>query len=442
MLKGDRCIALIDCNSFYCSCQAVFEPQLWSTPLVVLSNNDGAVVARNNPAKALGIQKTQPFFQCRSLMQSANLAVRSSNFALYGDMSARVMNTLREFSPKVEIYSIDEAFLCLKHILPRSRTEYAHHIRAVVVQHTGIPISIGIAETKTLAKVANKTAKVLQSLAGVLDITENIAYQQELLTTLSVVDVWGVGSQWGKMLIAEGVDTALKLRELPDWLVRKWMGVVGLRLVFELRGWSCLPLDLSPRQRRSLMVSRTFGRSVLNKRELEEAVATFIARAAYKLRREHLTTSALSIFVSSSRFKENYYYNSAHSTLLTASNHTPTLLKYALTLTKKLWRDDVEFAKAGVCLTKLTDEDVIQLSLFDEWFEDKQPLQLNLFNERNCKDKQSEQLIQLVDKLNIRYSRDTLHYAATISNGRWQTRARYRSNCWTTRWEEIPAVRC
>lgn len=208
------------------------------------------------------------------------------------------------------------------------------------------------------------------------------------------------------MLIAEGIDTALKLRELPDWLVRKWMGVMGLRTVFELRGWSCLPLDLYPRQRRSLMVSRTFGRSVLNKRELEEAVATFTARAAYKLRREHLTTSALSIFASSSRFKENYYYNSARSTLLTASNHTPTLLKYALTLTQKLWRDDVEFAKAGVCLTKLTDEDVIQLSLFDEWlFKDKQPIQLSLFNERNCKDKQSEQLIQLVDKLNIRYSR-------------------------------------
>lgn len=254
MLK--HCIALVDCNAFYCSCQSVFEPRLWTTPLVVLSNNDGSVVALNRAAKSLGIQKTQPFFQCRQLTQSANLAVRSSNFALYGDMSSRVMDTLREFSPSVEVYSIDEAFLCLKHILPRSRTEYAHHIRAVVLQHTGIPISIGIAETKTLAKVANKITKHSPELDGVLDITEAIAQQQELLATLSVLDVWGIGSRWGQMLANEGIDTALKLREMPDWLVRKWMGVVGLRTVFELRGWSCLPLELHPRQRKSLMISR------------------------------------------------------------------------------------------------------------------------------------------------------------------------------------------
>ena len=303
MLKSDFCVALADCNSFYCSCQSVFEPRLWTTPLVVLSNNDGSVVALNNPAKALNIKKTQPFFQYRSLMQSANLVARSSNFALYGDMSHRVMQTLREFSPSVEIYSIDEAFLSLKHIPPRQRMDYARNIRAVVLQHTGIPISIGIAETKTLAKAANKFAKQISELAGVLDITRDFAQQQELLAALSVLDVWGIGSRWGKLLIEEGIDTALKLRELLDWLVRKWMGVVGLRTVCELRGWSCLRLELHPRQRKSMMVSRTFGRSVLKKRELEEAVATFTSRAAYKLRKEHLTTGALSVFVSSSRFK-------------------------------------------------------------------------------------------------------------------------------------------
>lgn len=441
MLK--QCLALVDCNAFYCSSQAVFEPRFWTSPLVVLSNNDGSVVALNKAAKNLGIQKTQPFFQCRALMQSANLAVRSSNFPLYGDMSARVMETLRQFSPSVEVYSVDEAFLCLKHVLPQSRTEYAHHIRAVVLQHTGIPISIGIAETKTLAKVANKIAKHSENLDEVLDITEALAQQQELLATLSVLDVWGVGSQWGKMLLAEGIDTALKLRDLPDWWVRKRMGVVGLRTVFELRGWSCLPLELVPRRRKSLMVSRTFGRSVCNKRELEEAIASFTARAAYKLRREQLATSALSIFVSSSRFKENYYYNSARSNLLTASNHTPTLLEYALTLTQKLWRDDVEFAKAGVRFTKLTDEDVIQLSLFDAWqLKDKQPVQLSLFDECDLQEKQPEQLMQLVDRLNIHYSRDTLRFAAMGTHQHWQTRAQYRSNRWTTRWEEIPVVKC
>lgn len=452
MLKTKHCIALVDCNAFYCSCQSVFEPRLWTSPLVVLSNNDGSVVALNESAKALSIQKTQPFFQCRSLMQSANLAVRSSNFALYGDMSQRVMETLKEFSPSVEVYSVDECWLSLKHIQPQSRTEYAHQIRATVQQHTGIPVSIGIAETKTLAKVANKIAKKSAELVGVLDITEAIAQQQELLAVLPVVDVWGVGSRWGQMLANEGIDTALKLREMPDWLVRKLMGVVGLRTVFELRGWSCLPLELHPRQRKSLMISRTFGRSVWDKRELEEAIATFTARAAYKLRREQLSAAALSVFASSSRFKDNYYYNSAQSNLLTASNHTPTLLEYALLLTQELWRDDVEFAKAGVRLTKLTDEDVIQLSLFDDWkLKDRQPVQLSLFDECDAeggslrdhrKEKQSEQLMQLVDKLNIRYSRDTLRFAAMGTNQRWQTRAQYRSNRWTTRWEEIPVVKC
>ncbi|OWY64089.1 hypothetical protein B7486_49260 [cyanobacterium TDX16] len=359
-------IALVDCNSFYCSCESVFQPRLWMTPLVVLSNNDGSVVSLNECAKALGIRKCQPFFQCRDLMHSADLAVRSSNFALYGDMSARVMETLRQFSPSVEVYSIDEAFLCLRHVEPESRTEYARRIRAIVRQHTGIPISSGVAQTKTLAKVANRFAKSTSELEGVLDITGALERQLELLAALPVLDVWGIGSRWGQMLTAEGIDTALKLREQPNWWVRTRMGVVGLRTVFELRGSSCLPLELLPRRRKSMMVSRTFGRATRSRHELEEAVATFTAKAAQKLRREGLVAGALCVFVSSSRFKENFYYNSARSRLMTASNHTPTLLKSALALTQQLWRDEIEFAKAGVILTKLVDENIIQLSLFDD----------------------------------------------------------------------------
>ncbi|MBV8884296.1 MAG: Y-family DNA polymerase [Chroococcidiopsidaceae cyanobacterium CP_BM_RX_35] len=405
----------------------MFEPRLWTTPLIVLSNNDGTVVAVNDPGKAIGLEKGRPFFQIRHLTQEANLAVRSSNFALYGDMSYRVMQTLRQFTPVLEVYSIDEAFLSLSHVPSQSRTDYAHHIRATVQQHTGIIVSIGVAETKTLAKVVNRFAKKVSELNGVLDITEQSALQKELLCALPVQDTWGIGHRWGQMLVEQGIDTALKLRELPDGLVRKYMGVVGLRTVFELRGQSCLLLQLQRRQRKSLMVSRSFGRSVWEVSELKEAVATFAARAAWKLRGEHLAAGAVTVFVSSSRFKDNYYSNSTTSRLMTASNHTPTLLKYASMLTEKLWRDDIEFAKAGVIFTRLTDENVIQLSLFDE---------------RTCEDERATRLIHALDELNLRYGRDAVRYAAMGTTQRWQTRAKYRSPRWTTRWDEIPIVKC
>lgn len=425
-MKTKHCIALIDCNAFYASCEAVFEPRLWTTPLVMLSNNDGTVVAINEPAKALGIRKFEPFFKCRHLMQSGSLAARSSNYTLYGDMSSRVMTTLKQFSPCVEIYSIDEAFLCLGHILPQLRTDYARQMRAVVWQHTGIPISIGIAETKTLAKVANKFAKKSAEYEGMLDTTELFALQEELLSLLPVVDVWGIGSRWGRMLMNDGIDTALKLRNMPNWWIRSRMGMVGLRTVFELRGYCCLPLEVQARRRKSMTVSRTFGKPVWDLRELEEAVATFTARAAHKLRREHLATGALSVFVSSNRFKENYYYNAARSRILTTTNHTPTLIKYALLLMEKLWRSDVEFAKAGVVLTRLIDEKVIQLSLFDDYAPQEQRLQ---------------QLMQTIDQINQHFSQGTMRYAAMGTSQRWQTRAQYKSNRWTTCWDEIPIVK-
>ncbi|MBV8884127.1 MAG: Y-family DNA polymerase [Chroococcidiopsidaceae cyanobacterium CP_BM_RX_35] len=428
MLGKEHCTALIDCNSFYASCEAVFEPRLWELPLVVLSNNDGCVVSLNGPAKALEcVDKGKPFFQIRHLIYSRNLVAKSSNFALYGDMSSRVMTTLKLFSPAVQIYSIDEAFLSLEHISSCYRTEYAHQIRATVRQYTGIPINIGVAETKTLAKVANRYAKRVVELEGVLDITNNYIRQEELLATLAIEDVWGIGYRWGKMLLAEGIDTALKLRDLPDWFVKKHMGVVGLRLVFELRGISCLPIESHSRPRQSCMVSRSFGRPVKCQRELEEAIATFTARAARKLRQEHLAAGALSVFANSSRFKDNYYSKSGSCHLLTATNHTPVLVRYALTIVSKLWRDNVEFAKAGVILTRLTDQDMIQLSLFDDY---------------DPEDERPKHLMELIDGLDEHFGRETLKLAAMGLNKHWQTRAQYMSKRWTTRWDEIPLVKC
>lgn len=421
----ETAIALCDCQSFYCSCEAVFEPRLWSTPLVVLSNNDGAIVALNEEAKTIGVKKFEPFFKFRHLMHTANLQVRSSNYTLYNDLSSRVMETLRLFSPSVERYSIDEAFFSLDHVPTQSRTEYARRIRTTIRQYVGIPTRIGIAETKTLAKVALHFAKLFPDLDGVLDITGS-AQQQELLAALAIADVWGIGQRWGRFLSAEGIDTALKLRDAPQGWVRQKLSVVGLRTSLELRGYSCLHLQLQAPSRKSMIVSRSFGQPVYSLGELQEAIATFTAKAAHKLRRERLAAGMMTVFAHSSRFKENYYKNSARCQLWIASNHTPTLIKYALLLVEKVWREEVEFAKAGVLLTRITEETVIQLSLFERHGLEKE---------------RPRQLMQTVDKLNFHYGQDEVRFAVMGFEQRWQTRAQFRSNRWTTRWDELVVVK-
>jgi len=418
-------IALCDCQSFYCSCESVFEPRLWTTPLVVLSNNDGAIVALNEAARALGVKKFQPFFRFRHLMHTANLQARSSNYTLYNDLSARVMETLRLFSPSVERYSIDEAFFSLDHIPAHSRRDCACRIRATLQQHTGIPTRIGIGETKTLAKVALHFAKLFPDLDGVLDITGS-TQQQELLAALPITDVWGIGQRWGRFLSAEGIDTALKLRDAPQGWVRQKLSVVGLRTSMELRGCPCLHLEMQALPRKSLVVSRSFGQPVLSLQELQEAVATFTAKAAQKLRRERLAAGMMSVFAHSSRFKEPYYSNCAKCQLWVASNHTPTLLNYAMLLVEKVWREGVEFKKAGVLLTRITEQGVLQLSLFEG---------------SSPEDTRPKRLMQTVDELNFLDGQDKVRFAVMGFEQRWQTRAQFRSNRWTTRWNEIPIIK-
>ncbi len=417
--------ALVDCQSFYCSCEAVFEPRLWKTPLAVLSNNDGAIVALNDAAKEIGVKKFEPFFKFRHLIHSANLQVRSSNYALYNDLSLRVMENLERLSPSVEHYSIDEAFISLAHVSAQSRDDYARKIRATILKHVGIPTRIGIGETKTLAKVAQHFTKLSPDLEGVLDITGS-PQQEELLASLAIADVWGIGQRWGRFLTAEGIDTALKLRNARDAWVRQKLTVVGLRTCLELRGYSCLHLELKAPTRKSMMVSRSFGQPVRSLDELKEAIATFTAKAALKLRREQLAAGMMTVFAHSSRFKQNYYKNSAKCQFWLASNYTPTLLKYAMPLVEQIWREGVEFKKAGVLLTHITQEGVIQLSLFEDYA---------------SMDSKPKQLMLAIDDLNSRYGRDWVRFAVMGLEQRWQTRAQFRSNRWTTRWDEVMVIK-
>jgi DNA polymerase V len=414
--------ALVDCQSFYCSCESVFEPRLWKIPLVVLSNNDGNVVALNEPAKILGVPRGEAFFKVRPLVDAGKLIARSSNYTLYGDLSARTMATLSCFG-STETYSIDEAFLDMGHVPTEEHLCFAEDIRRTIRKHVGLPVRVGIGSTKTLAKLANHLAK---QHSGVFDFTA-IDDIESILATLPATAVWGIGPRWGKALSANGIDTALQLRDADRFWVRKRLGVVGLRTVLELKGISCLPLEHCPPARRSICVSRSFGKPVRSVVELKEVIATFTAQAVHKLRKQGLAAGALTVFVSSSRYKDNYFSNSSSFQLLSETSHTPKLLAPALMLAEQLWLDDITFAKAGVILTGLTESAAIQLNLFE-------PFQSGL-------DLQERQLMETVDAVNTRYSQGSLRYGAQGIDQPWKTRAGFLSPRYTTRWSELPLVR-
>jgi DNA polymerase V len=417
-MKTSLRFALVDANHFYCSCERVFAPGLEGRPVVVLSNNDGCIVSASQESKQLGITRGVPIFQIRPLIRRHRVAVFSSNYTLYGDLSRRVMDTLKHFTPRVEVYSIDEAFVDFTGL--EDLSEYGCQMRSTVKQWTGIPVSIGIAQTKTLAKIANRLAK--RSELGVFDLTT--CNQEQVLASIAIEDVWGIGPRWSKRLRQQGIASALALRHADKAWIRQQMGVIGVRIVWELQGYSCLPLELNPKPRKSVVVSRSFGTPVESLKELKEAVATFTARAAYKLRKENLAAQCLTVFVSTSRFKEPYYNNKKTTSLPVATNHMQELIGYALTLTERLYRKGLPFTKAGVMMMKLVCDDQRQINLFD-----------------TCDRERAERLLQGVDEINEQLGRGTLHYGAEGLKQGWQTRAERRSPRWTTQWSELPIVK-
>ena len=293
--------ALVDCNNFYASCERVFNPKLEGKPIVVLSNNDGCVVARSNEAKALGIGMGVPEFQIRPLLRAHHVQVFSSNYTLYGDLSQRVMETLEQFCPDVEIYSIDEAFLGLSGFTSRNLTDYGRTMCSTVKRWTGIPVSVGIAETKTLAKIANRVAKRTPDTGGVFDLLV-CPDRDALLGRIAVQDVWGIGPNHARCLAQYGITTALQLRQVDDQWVRKHMGIVGLRLVMELRGVSCLDLEQCPSPKQGLTCSRAFGKPISTLTEMEEAISSYASRVAEKLRGERLAATVLTVFLTTNEF--------------------------------------------------------------------------------------------------------------------------------------------
>ena len=404
----EKVFALIDCNAFYVSCERVFNPKLNNRPVVALSNNDGCIISRSKEAKALGIKMGVPLFKVKDIVEKEKVVVFSSNYTLYADMSRRVMNIISSSSPYTEIYSIDEAFVELSS-LPIDYESYAHQLRQTILQHTGIPVSIGIASTKTLAKVANHKAKKDDSLNGVCSLV-NYNNIDQILELTEVGDVWGVGRRLSKKLINHGIHNAKLLKNCSDSWIRKMMSVNGLKTITELRGISCIPLEEYSMTRKSCCTTRSFGKLLTNLEDIEQAVTTFARRAAERIRSESLAASCVSVFVRTNPFdkKSAYYSNGASRTLSHPTHDSITIIETSLLLTKRIFKNNYQYKKAGVLLSGLCDESEIQETLFEKNYN------------------QNSDLMSAVDAINYRYGRDTLQMASECKVGNWKQK---RENC-------------
>lgn len=419
--------ALVDCNNFYASCERVFQPRLEGRPIVVLSNNDGCVIARSNEAKALGIEMGAAYFKIEKDLRRMGVAVFSSNYALYGDLSRRVMQVLATFAPAMEVYSIDECFLDLAG-MNRDLTEYGLEIARTVRRFTGIPVSVGIAPTKTLAKVANRMAKKGKSPAGPALEWSTLASPRDALAALPVEDVWGIGGRWGAKLRSLGMANALALAEADPGRLRKLFGVVMERTCLELGGMSCLPLELVQPPRQQIMVSRSFGEKLHCLDDLMAAVTAFATRAGEKLRAQRLRASAVNVFIHTSPFDTvgQHYANSATGGLDRPTRDSGILVTCAVQGLERIYREGYAYQRAGVMLLDLVAEGAEQGLLFAQTPGDTE---------------RSNRLMDCLDKINRTRGRGAVHYAREGHGERWRMRQRLKSIASTTGWAGLPAVR-
>lgn len=409
--------ALIDCNNFYVSCERVFNPFLRNKPVVVLSNNDGCVIARSKEAKAF-VPMGAPYFKNRELFQQHGIIHCSSNYALYGDMSRRVMHTLGEYTPDLQVYSIDEAFLLLD---PQNLPEISLKIQSGVLQRTGIPVSVGVGRTKTLAKIANRLAKKGKGI-HILEANQ----EEAMLSQFPVEDIWGIGRQLSDFLHRNGIRTAWEFKECEDDWIKKHMTVVGLRTAWELRGISCLELEELPPAKKAIMSSRSFGRPVTDPVEMAEAVSAYTARAAEKIRNQDSLASYIEVFVQTDRFKEDHYSNSMQMVLPQPTNYTPILIQYAKWGLEKILYKGYRYKKAGIMLGGLVPAGNYQPDLFvaDSKLQEKQ-----------------KRIMQLMDQTNQAHGRKILRFASEGIEQPWQMKREKCSPCFTTRWGDILKIK-
>ncbi|HIE9653787.1 TPA: Y-family DNA polymerase [Klebsiella variicola subsp. variicola] len=405
----------------------MFRPDLQGRPVVVLSNNDGCIIARSAEAKRLGIKMGDPYFKCKDYFRQQGVVCFSSNYELYADMSHRVMTTLEEMCPRVEIYSIDEAFCDLTGVRNcRVLEEFGRELKDTVYRNTRLPVGVGIAQTKTLAKLANHAAKTWKATGGVVDLS-NVERQRKLMALLPVDEVWGVGRRISKKLEAMGIKTVLQLADTDIRFIRKHYNVVLERTVRELRGEPCLGLEEFAPAKQEIVCSRSFGQRISTYEEMRQAICLYASRAAEKLRGEHQYCRFISAFVKTSPFalNEPYYGNSTSVKLLTPTQDSRDIIAAATKCLDAIWRDGHRYQKAGVMLGDFYSQGVAQLNLFDD----------------NAPRQNSEKLMEVLDHLNAKDGRGTLYFAGQGIQTAWQMKREMLSPRYTTRFSDLPVVR-
>lgn len=423
--------AIVDCNSFYCSCERLFRPDLAKKPVVVLSNNDGCIVSRSDEAKELGIEMAGPYFMAKRVIEDNGVAVFSSNYTLYGDLSMRVMDTLREIAGKdaVEVYSVDEAFVDLSIIPEEELYETSKYIKDTVEMWTGISVSIGVAPTKTLAKLANYIAKKNKQASGCVTVLATQEQQREALQHTRVSNLWGVGGAYAKKLYDMGITNGWELATMSEaWAHRFMGGVVGVRLIKELRGEEAVDMKEELVEKRMIATTRMFGSPVSDINDIKEAVATYTSRAAEKLRRQHSAAKVISVFVVTGEQDYSLGFNrggtiSTYTTLPAATSKTQELIKPAVALVDQLYKRGKEYKKAGVMLSGLVADTSIQGNIF-------------LSETKNCE----RRLMDTMDNVNFSQRDDMLKFAASGTTRDWKMRQEKRSPRHTTRWDEFYEV--
>ncbi len=423
--------AIVDCNSFYCSCERLFKPRLEKHPVVVLSNNDGCIVSRSDEAKAVGVEMAGPYFQARHLIEKHDVAVFSSNYNLYGDLSMRVMDTLRAIAGpgKVEVYSVDEAFVDLPEMPLDQLEQAAREMKETVEQWTGISVSIGVAPTKTLAKLANYIAKKNKKITGCVSILATSEQQREALQQTRLNNIWGIGRANATKLFNMGITSGWELATMrEEWAYAQLGGVVGVRLIKELRGEQAVDMKKELVEKKMIATTRMFGSPVNNIEDIKEAVATYTSRAAEKLRRQYSAAKVVSVFIVGKGqdhlldWREDSI--SDHTTLPVATSITQELIKPALELVEHLYQPGNIYKKAGVMLSGLVPDNSVQGSLFDA-------------ASRNTQ----RQLMSMMDNINFSQRDDILKFASSGTTRDWKMRQELRSGRYTTRWDELFEVR-
>ena len=408
--------ALVDCNSFYVSCERVFRPDLKKSPVVVLSNNDGCIISRSDEAKAIGIPMGAPLFKIKDLIKEHNVAVFSSNYALYGDLSDRVMKTLASVVPDIEIYSIDEAFLDLNDY-EDNLEELGHSLRNKVKQYTGIPVGIGIAPTKTLAKLANRIAKKNNGISVIYPDTIT-----EVLKNFPIEDVWGIGRRISVHLKNRNIDTAEEFTQQTEEWIRKQFGITGLRIYRELKGIPCIELEETGLDKKSICTTRSFGKLQTDYASVLEALSNHAASCAEKLRRQHCCAGSMYVFIQTNRFrKQDEQYRPAFFIKLPeASNNTGTIIQYAEQALKQIFKTGYKYNKCGITVMDIVPENVVQLNCFESKPRDKW-----------------HALEETIDKLNLKMGKKTLRHAIEGFKNDWKLRNENMSPNYTTKWNEI-----